>query len=158
MSTIYLRVIPTSPSFVPNAEAQLRARKLFEQLIEGADELQTIVTEEIEFVDAGGNLPTIRCPHCKSDLNDWWMVAVDKAYESHFRDLNLQLPCCGATRSLNDLDYEYPVGFARFMLQARDPHLLIGFTPHKKRDLSDSDMQQLEQILGCSLRRIWARI
>ena len=158
MSTIYLRVIPTSPSFVPNAEAQLQAREMFEQFVEGADEIEAVVTEEIEFVDAGGNLPTVKCPTCGSDLNNWWIAVVDKAYENHFRNLNLQMPCCGAISSLNDLDYEYPIGFARFVLQARDPHLLMGFDPHKKRDLSASDIQQLEQILGCSLRRIWARI
>lgn len=157
MSTIYLRLIPQSPTFVPTPHARWQAKELFERMIDGADELDATVTEDVQFVDAGGNLHLIACPKCGHNLDDWWTEAATAAYENRFRDLNVELPCCGATCSLNDLHYELPVGFARFVLEARDPHMLIGLQP-KKRDLTPDDLQLLEQTLGCPLRRIWARI
>lgn len=71
---------------------------------------------------------------------------MDKAQASSFNHLAVMTPCCGASSSLDDLKYELPAGFARFVLEAQDP----------KADLDDQQMQALAQIIGVGLRKIWA--
>ena len=73
---------------------------------------------------------------------------MDKAYEkTRFADLTITLPCCGNVSSLNDVLYEWPTGFARFQLKARNPG----------KGVEEATVHDLEEILGCPLRKIWAR-
>ena len=58
-------------------------------------------------------------------------------------------PCCGAATSLHDLDYDWPAGFARFVLQAREP-ALAGW-------LDDAAVARLEKALGTRVRQIRTR-
>jgi len=127
------------------AKARLRAH------LSLADEITCETTDEVRFVDQGGNFERILCPFCNHELNveDWWHSAMNKAYESKFRSLEVQTPCCRRQTSLNDLRYEWPAGFARFDLSARNPQV---------RSLPDHVQSELEQILKCSLRQIWAHI
>ena len=46
---------------------------------------------------------------------------MDRAYRSGFRQLAVILPCCGRSCSLNDSIYDWPMGFARYILEAEDP-------------------------------------
>jgi hypothetical protein len=62
--------------------------------------------------------------------------------------LDVTVPCCGSTVSLNDLDYDWPAGFARFVVEARNPR--VG-------NLSDAEMRELELIVRTRLRPIRAR-
>ncbi len=71
---------------------------------------------------------------------------MDKAYASAFEELAITLPCCGGTTSLNDLDYDWPAGFAKFVLEAMNPNV---------KDLDVEAVNRLEATLGCALRRIW---
>lgn len=72
---------------------------------------------------------------------------MDKAYEeTRFADLAAILPCCGRLSSLNDLQYDWPAGFARFQLRVRDPG----------KDIDEAMLQELERILACSLKKVWA--
>src|SRR5207244_404446 len=102
--------------------------------------------DEVVFVDAGGNWEGVRCPVCDADLEEWWADAVDKSYQTHFQHLDVVLPCCGAVISLNDLKYPWAVGFARFVLSARDPDI---------PELPREGVAALEKVLGCGVRAIW---
>ena len=73
---------------------------------------------------------------------------MDEAYKSRFSDLSLIMPCCGKATDLNALRYEWPAGFARFVLRAQNADI-GGFLPA-------SDLSVLEDILGCKLRQILA--
>ena len=73
---------------------------------------------------------------------------MSRAFESAFVSLTVSVPCCGSTISLNDLHYERPAGFARFVLEARNPNVA---------DLPEEEIAGLSSILGASLRLIWAR-
>ena len=54
---------------------------------------------------------------------------------------------CGAETSLHDLEYDQPAGFARFILEVEDPD-----------GAEDKvDVEALERIVGCMLRRVVAR-
>ncbi len=149
MSATYLRLIPTSPSFAPNEEAQIDARTLMAASLPHARSVTAEVTAGIQFVDQGGNFDQVLCPACGAILtSEWWGSVMDAAWGGEgFRDLNVTLPCCGACSTLNDLHYVLPAGFARFVLEARDP----------EDALSDGTLRELEGILGCKLRKIWAR-
>ena len=148
MSENLLKLIPHDPQFVPAATPREVATVLLRMLFLHADGVSARETAAVEFIDQGGNFEGVACPRCGAALDvDWWGDAVDAAFEGCFADLDVTLPCCSATCSLNDLRYEMPAGFSRFVLEARNPG----------RDLTDAEVEALERALGCRLRRVWAR-
>ncbi|MBV9851228.1 MAG: hypothetical protein JO250_16280 [Armatimonadetes bacterium] len=90
----------------------------------------------------------VLCPACHAGLLDdgRWTQMMDTACETLFTHLVMPMPCCGAWLSLNDLNYDWPVGFARFVLEARNPDV---------PDLERDQVRALERILDCRLRVIW---
>lgn len=147
LSENFLRLIPTDPLYVPPSVAQDQVRHLFASFVQGED-IRANVTEEVAFVDPGSNLERILCPNCGAVLADeWWGQAMDQAYaEMRFQALDVVVPCCETHCSLNDLYYDWPAGFARFLLEARSP----------ANDLAEEDLILIESLLGCQVRRIWA--
>jgi hypothetical protein len=147
MSVNYLKLIPIDPQFVPDHATQEEARVLLTSFLNKADEIRVRFTASIEFINQGANFIKVTCPSCDALLPvDQWGQAMDLAYRSHFSDLSMMMPCCGSRQSLNDLRYDWPAGFARFVLQARDPGA----------DLTQAQVEVLQRLLGCSLRKIWA--
>ena len=150
MSDDYLRIIPLDPTHVPSPRAQEQAIAVVKKLLRRAEEVRAIVQDEVSFVDQGQNLEEIRCPRCRATLGpEWWMTEMDRAQATRFADLSVVVPCCGARSSLNDLDYDWPAGFARFVLQVREPGL-AGW-------LDDAAVARLEKALGARVRQIRAR-
>jgi hypothetical protein len=148
MSDNFLRLIAADPAFVPEAAAAEKARAYLTRLVPDADCVSATITERIQFVDQGANFERVSCPECGSALpEDWWSDAVEHASETAFASLDVSVPCCGRTVSLNELDYEWPAGFARFVLEAMNPNV---------RDLDEEEVASLALILGTTLRRIWA--
>lgn len=150
MSDNALIFIPTDPNYIPEPPAQQEARDWLRSFAPEADEVEVQTTDELELVFIGANWERILCPVCETTLAmEWWADAVDAAYNAtRLANLLVTLPCCGAVRSLNDLRYEWPTGFTRFRLEARNPN---------KRN-ADAVLPTLERILGCQLRQIWAHI
>lgn len=147
MSSNVLKLVPISPKCVPHDAAQKRAHELLISYFPKATQVTITTTEQVHFIDAGSNWGRIFCPACGSELDTQiWQQAMDAAYETEFMNLLMILPCCGATYSLNDLRYEWPVGFARFVIAIHNPNT----------DLDSDKMHLVEQILGCALRKIWA--
>lgn len=147
MSENILRLIPTNPLYVPSSDAQNQACTMLASLLpEG--EVHIIVTEEVSFIDQGSNFERVLCPDCRAMvLMEWWSQEMDRAYgASQFQDLSIMLPCCQMPSSLNDLDYNWPAGFARFLLEARFPN----------DDLTPEQLSLFASLLGCSVRKIWA--
>ena len=145
MSDNYLRLIPTEPAYVPAAEAGRHAERLLRGLLARAAVVRALVEEHVEFVDQGGNFQGVFCPACAADLGEWWPGAMDRASAGRFADLSVVLPCCGAAASL--MRYEWPAGFARFVLEAMNPGVPALFA---------AQIAQLEQLVGCPLRVIRA--
>lgn len=116
--------------------------------VSDADEVTSRLSSELLFVDAGANWESTNCPNCNRQLDmNWVFEAIDAAYETRFTVLDVRMPCCGARSSLNDLRFDWPCGFARFVLQARNPGVA---------DLTAAQIGKLEDVLGCALRLIWA--
>ena len=147
MSENILRLIPTNPLYVPSADAQNQACALLASLLPEGD-VHLTVTEKISFIDQGSNFERVLCPGCGAMVPmEWWSQEMDRAYDaSQFQDLSVMLPCCQTPSSLNDLDYDWPAGFARFRLEARSP----------SGDLTPEQLSLFASLLGCSVRKIWA--
>jgi len=72
---------------------------------------------------------------------------MDQAYETG--DLSFVATCCGSTLSMNELEYGWPCGFARFSISARNPNVA---------DFPKRDIEALERLLGTGLRVVWQDI
>ena len=124
MSVQFIRLIPANPTYVPSPGAQKRAQTLLQSFVPQAPEVKALVYDTVRFVDQGEFFESVKCPKCGQELDTaWWQSAMDVAYESQFRDLTVSTPCCAFVTTLNDLDYQWPAGFSRFVLEARDPNV-----------------------------------
>jgi len=147
MSDTYLRIIPADPTCVPSALARERALDVIRRALPLADDLAQRVTDAVRFVDCGENFETVRCQACGADVGDWWSIVMEVGHEQHFKDLRVTTPCCALHTTLNDLQYLWPAGFARYTLEVLNPN--IG-------ELSHGVVRRLENALHAPLRVIWA--
>jgi hypothetical protein len=150
MSTNYLYVIPSSPKYVPTADVRELALKALKVMLPGAESVDVVVHKEVSFIDSGVRFEQVSCNFCAAELDQiWWGDAMNEAHNTAFNDLKVQLPCCDATSNLNDLHYEMPSGFARFLLKAQGGKL--------GQHLPVDKMRSLETILNTPLKQIWAQ-
>lgn len=150
MSNSWLRIIPRDPMYVPPAAVREQACTVLKSLLPEAEDVQAIVHDGIVFIDPGGNFEEVRCPSCESGLGtDWWQEAIHASERNGFGDLGVVVPCCRSRTSLNELDYRWPAGFARFVLEASEPN--SGF-------LDARAVVRLEAVLGQPVRQILTRL
>jgi hypothetical protein len=147
MSDDILSVIPDDPQYVPDHPAQQISHALFSSFVAKADEVKLLVYDDVHFIDPGENFSSVTCPVCGTDISAWWQEAMQTAYDQGFADLTITTPCCNSTGSLNDLNYDWPAGFASFALQARNPHI----------DINEGQLGMLASMLKCQLRKIWTK-
>jgi len=150
MSDSYLKIIPTQPDYMPSQQAQERLPDLLKALVPRAENVDVVAHDEVGFVDQGENFDSVACPHCKQALDmEWWQDAMGAASEKGFSDLAVHLPCCRTNISLNDLDYRMPAGFARFVIEVRNP---------ERDDVLDAHaIAELRDVIGAPIRQIFAR-
>jgi transcription elongation factor Elf1 len=144
VSDTILKIISTIPAYVPN-DAQLeRTKNLLSKYYNPAC-VEFEVTDSIEFIDQGSNFETVSCNICGQEISAGeWQDQMNKAFEVEFRDLSFQTSCQHQT-SLNDLNYSWPAGFARFSIRISNP-----------QNEFDENLEQLKEILGTEVRIIWA--
>jgi hypothetical protein len=149
MSDMYLRLIPKDPAYVPGGLTLPEAFARFCALVPKARDVHYSIYKTPTFVDMGGMLDRISCPNCKRDLElDWWSQAEHQAWQNQHQDLQVVVSCCNTEISLNDLIYEMPAGYARFVLQACNPAI---------DGLPKTEITKLERMLGCELKILWER-
>jgi DNA-directed RNA polymerase subunit N (RpoN/RPB10) len=164
-----ITLVPTDPRFVPVAETHEPAKRVLRQFLPEAESVTATAFDEIHLVHPYENLERIRCPRCGEEISlDWWHDAVSKlVLEKSVRheateevlvhlgvataigSLDVTTPCCGARASLNDLEYDWPVGFGRFVL--------VSLNPNKER-LSREEAAAVENVVGTPLRQIWTHL
>ena len=149
MSDHWLYLIPSEPHYVPDARQQERAYSWTQAHFPNADGIRLRVTPAIEFIDPGGNFERVLCHLCGTDCKLWWSDTMERQYDHGFHDLTVTSGCCQQQMSLNDLNYQFPAGFARFLIEVNDPD---------RKDLTGTELLELELIVGGSLRRIWCRL
>jgi len=164
MSDSVTRIIPQDPKFVPTPAAERLALSLLRAYLPD-DQVTARRFDTIQFVDTGENFERVVCPYCRKEIlpADWYawldraVVAVSPPgagarYAAGFADLTGRTPCCDRLSDLNSLAYEWPAGFARFMLEAMNPHIgefIGGFLP-------DEVCASVANALGCPVRQICA--
>lgn len=148
MSDYVIRIIPTDPYLRIPEESLQSAKELLADRIT-CDNIQIHSFENTSFIDCGGNLQRISCPHCGSEVDfAWWGDEVSKLYDKSFISLSVCMPCCNKVSSMNDLLYDYPCGFALSVLEVLNPGVEI--TAELK--------EKIESIIGSSIRIINAHI
>jgi hypothetical protein len=86
--------------------------------------------ETTQLIDNGANLDRVVCPTCGDEI-DGWGELMDDAWDGvGFGDLSIVTPCCGTATSLEQLTYEWPLGFGRYSLDVHEPGS-NWFTPHR---------------------------
>lgn len=147
MSDNILKLIPSSPTYVPGKARVEEALDRVKEAFPFTNSIRVNVSESLRFIDQGANLERIICPNCNAILDtSWWQSAMDEAYKNGFINLSIKVPCCGTETNLNELRYVWPAGFARFSIEISNPGI----------DISDSTLHELEVVLGTSLIKIWA--
>jgi len=149
MSDNWLKFIPDKPTFQPNPEAAEYARSLLASFVPKADNISIEFNEFVTFFDPGANWSGVKCPMCGADVEEWWQEVMGVAAEKDFQDLLVITSCCGNEISLNNLQYVWPAAFGRFVLEAKNPNIT---------DFSFIQQDQLEKILGCTLRQVWMHL
>ena len=132
---------------MPSSAAREDAAAYVRRVTPYAEDVCWRVSGDVQFVDCGENFEAVHCPRCQTDLGEWWSLAMEVAHEQKFNDLRVTTPCCRLRTSLNKLEYAWPSGFARCVLEISEP----GPTW-----LPEPSMGELQRLLGCSVRVIWA--
>ena len=115
MSDCIKRFIPDNPNY--------RLSKNTINVIQSfnwyGDNVVIEVNDIIKFADSGSNFESVSCPFCKFDLMNWWGNAMNKAYsdENGFTNLEIITPCCGKATTLHDLNYNFPQGFYKTIIE-----------------------------------------
>jgi hypothetical protein len=143
-----LRIIAVEPTWTPAPSAANAAKELLRRLAPAAEIVEADRYDETVFIDQGGNWERVGCPSCGVELDTvWWQDNMDRAYQSRFRSLEVVTPCCASATTLNDLDFQWPVGFARFEICARNP---------RRGWLDAGELDELERALGVRIRQVMA--
>ncbi|MDR2906205.1 MAG: hypothetical protein LBU73_09650 [Helicobacteraceae bacterium] len=147
MSATILKIIPTNSTYAPEAILQDKAKTFLAKFYENK-QIEIDTTDAIQFVDQGANFDSVFCNFCGEsiEIKDW-QNAMDKAYEKQFANLDFTTLCCNRKTSLNDLTYDMPAGFAKFQIKILEPIA----------EIEEKYLKELQQILGTTLRIIWAR-
>ncbi|WP_326632753.1 MULTISPECIES: hypothetical protein [unclassified Streptomyces] len=153
MSDNYLTVIPTDPYWRPSKDAADRAAAVLSGMLPDDDArhgLEAKWHDSVEVVFCGANLEKISCPRCRAESTPgWWGEAVSERYNEGFSTLMVTVPCCDAETSLNELVYDWPMGFAQFRIEVLYPN---------RAWLTDEELASLANTLGHPLRQILIHI
>lgn len=152
MSDSFTILLPTDPQVIPAKDQQIAAELIFRQFAPHADNIVSRVTEIVQFFSAGCNFESIGCPACHAPIPlDWWGQRMDDDFDltSGFKLAFYALPCCGTQTGLNQLDYQWPQGFARYALEAMNAN--IG-------QVSAGQKAALEAALGHDLIVVYMRL
>ena len=152
MSDNCMIVVPVIPEFIPAPKLVQRAKKVVQEIAPEADEISLIEGEQIRLFDCGSNLLSVSCPKCSSPIEfDWWSSAMSSDYHDAygFQLKSLNVPCCGANVTLNQLRYDSNQAFGKFALRAMNPGI---------EALSDEETGNIESALGCKVSVVYQHL
>jgi hypothetical protein len=151
MSTQILSIVPTSATFIPHGTAQAKAIHFLRSIISDAREIKAWESNTTQFIHPVEYFKQVNCPSCHTEITDWWVDAVDNAYESNFENLAIATPCCHTLTTLNDLEYISEAAFARFALKIYDAAVSYN-------GISPTEVAELESILDCPIKQVITRL
>lgn len=158
MSDTVLKLIPIDRHYVPPQDRHQPALDLLRRLTKGW-EPEVRVHQDVEYVDAGESLNAVICPRCGIRLPmdglpeneryaDWYSDIVQEEVEKGLGKVRVIMPCCQAVVPFADLNFD-DGGFARFELVVSNPGI--------NYPLPAEHQAQIEALLSCKVRQLWAR-
>ncbi len=160
MSDSYLRIIPADENLVPSDEVVAQVLEVVAPAFDGADEILTKRYAQPVFIDPGAHLQAAVCPACgaRLDLRDpaaagaragWWSPLANELAQRGAGDVRASLPCCRKLVPFSRLRFDPVAGVASFEISVMNPRL---------PSLPPLEVQeQLEAVLGCPVRYVWAQ-
>jgi hypothetical protein len=158
MSDVVVKVIPADPRHIPQQETHQTALNLLTRLAPGGEYPAARIHRNLQYVDAGEYEEGATCPRCARRLHfDWsaeheaemdWFREIVHQTEASAEGAQTKMPCCGAEALFEEVQFENS-GFAMFELLISNPDIPYPLPP--------ASIQQLESVLGCSLKQVWAR-
>jgi hypothetical protein len=151
MSDDFIVLVPSDSKFAASPDAQRRVAAILRRLAPSADSIEPEVSEAIRFHDAGSNFESISCPRCAAEISiDWWQDRMDDdAIEDGFRLERYPAPCCGASLTLNELEYDAPQAFGRTSWTVQNAN--VG-------ELDETAHQELEAAAETSLVAVYQHL
>lgn len=146
MSDHFLVVIPADPKADLPETADALRKALAD--IAGTEESRIKDYGKLQFIDCGENFESIHCPSCRQLITtETWHDWMDSDWhgEEGFHLHRHNAPCCDAEITLNDLIYEWPQGFARWFVGARN---------EGRGPLTPDEISKLEAVAGIALKGI----
>lgn len=147
MSESYCVIIPADPNAsLPETAEELRKALA---LVVGSERSRVKDYGKTQFIDAGGNWDGVACPSCGYMLTTpEWQAMMDRAWhnDAGFKLVEEKTACCQASTTVAELDYKWPIGFARWFVSAYD-------TTHGP--LTEAETHALSKIAGLPLRAIY---
>lgn len=159
MSDNTLRFVATNPEVLPEEAKTAAAQQAVAARFPAAT-VDVQRYDHVALIDNGANLESVRCASCGADLLDdgRWTRLMDIAWTSGMIQRRFDMACCGTSQTLEELDYDWPLGFGRLSIDARNPNV---DWYHPGRDLGGEEqnlLQELALILGVEMRAFWQHI
>lgn len=154
MSDDYIRLVPTDPNWQPEPEAAAAVVAYVASLFSGpgdaVEKVKQTFYDRVTLIDAGMYTERITCPRCAGDISMDWLGDLVRENGMSFDHLDVTVPCCGAVVALNNLDYENPIGFARFEVSAMN-------ATRASDELDTNELARVADLLGHPVAQILAR-
>ena len=148
ISDCIVKILPADP-FCRVPAGALRDAKTFLETHLRCDFVEMEANDTPVFVDCGANLERISCPLCGAEIDfAWWGEVMDSASENAFAVLEAEMPCCQKKVSLNDLNYDFPCGFACCFVSIFNP----------EQDVDDKLIGAVRDIWGVNVRVVKAHL
>jgi len=160
MSDQVLKLIPEDKNFLPDSEAAEKASALLEDFFPDGEQAEIEFSDSVKFIDGGENLERIICSFCnktteinsfqENDVGTAWWYEVDEILSGNpdLNTLEVKMPCCSQLSKIQDIDFSGAAGFSKFELCI--------WNPYSDNGISEEQLSELENLLGCKLRQIWA--
>jgi len=153
VSDDFIRLIPMDAAWQPPRLSADAATSYVSDLFAGSgrsvDEVTSEYFDTVTLIDAGVNTSKAKCHLCNQSIDLDWVFEVINELDASLANLDVVSPCCGAVVSLNDLDYDWPMGFARFEIT-----VMNGSRP--KYELDAEELGQVALLLGHPVRQVLA--
>lgn len=153
VSDAFIRLIPTDPIWQPTSLAAAAVAAYVIELFAGpnasVDEVAYEYFDSVAFIDSGVNTSDVTCPACRSRIDFGLVMDVVDERQDDLANLDVEVPCCGALSSLNQLEYDWTMGFARFEVTAMNAN-------RGGYELTENELGHVAALLGHPVRQILA--
>lgn len=153
MSDNFIRLVPTDVNWQPTAQDAAATTTYVAELFAGANDSADEVAHEFystaRLIDSGVNTSRATCPSCGEDIALDWVFGVVDERQNDLTRLDARVPCCGIVTSLNQLDYDWPIGFGRFEIT-----VLNG--TRNRYELDAAELDHVASLLGHPVRQVLA--